>query len=277
MFYVDHTLFGAIMKEKRGMPVQVGDAEEAMKAKDDRRTFLLDIMICGSLILFLGIISGIPRPSFGEGAWNKNRARTGSKEQIMTERDRLSKKQGEYLLEVARRTIERELFGRSMSKDKYHENIESIPDIFSEKRGTFVTLTRGGHLRGCIGHIMPQEPLLESVEDNAVSAAFRDPRFPPMTRDEWDGVKIEVSVLTDPKPLSYSDAHDLLDKLRPGVDGVIIKKGYHLATFLPQVWEQLPGKEEFLNHLCMKAGLPGDAWKKGDLEVSTYQVQAFEE
>ncbi len=248
-----------------------------MKGKDDRRTFLLDIMTYGFLILFLWVISGTPRPSFAEGAWSKNIAGTGSKEQIMTERDRLSKKQGEYLLKVARRTIEKELFGRSMPKDKYYEKIESMPDVFNEKRGTFVTLTRGGHLRGCIGHIMPQEPLLESVEDNAVSAAFRDPRFPPMTKDEWDGVKIEVSVLTDPKPLSYSDAHDLLDKLRPGIDGVIIKKGYHLATFLPQVWEQLPAKEEFLNHLCMKAGLPGDAWKKGDLEVSVYQVQAFEE
>ena len=83
--------------------------------------------------------------------------------------------------------------------------------------------------------------------------------------------------MTDPKPLSYAGANDLLEKLRPNVDGVILKKGYHQSTFLPQVWEQLPKKEEFLAHLCVKAGLDGDEWRKGDLEVSTYQVQAFEE
>jgi AmmeMemoRadiSam system protein A len=135
----------------------------------------------------------------------------------------------------------------------------------------------GGNLRGCIGHIIPQESLIEGIKVNAINAAFRDPRFPSLTKEEWKKVEIEVSILTDPKPLSYSDANDLLKKLRPGIDGVIIKKGYHQATFLPQVWEQLPSKEKFLNHLCFKAGLDRDGWRKGDLEVSTYQVQAFEE
>ena len=88
---------------------------------------------------------------------------------------------------------------------------------------------------------------------------------------------IEISILTEPKSLVYTGGKDLLNKLRPGVDGVIIKKGFHQSTFLPQVWEQLPDKKEFLNHLCLKAGLSGNAWEKGDLEVSTYQVQAFEE
>ena len=88
---------------------------------------------------------------------------------------------------------------------------------------------------------------------------------------------MEISILTDPKPLIYSDAEDLLKKLRSGIDGVILKKGYRQSTFLPQVWEQLPEKEDFLNHLCLKAGLDRNAWRKGDLEVSTYQVQAFEE
>ena len=112
---------------------------------------------------------------------------------------------------------------------------------------------------------------------NAINAAFRDPRFPPLSRDELNRIKIEVSILTNPRPLEYKDAQDLLAKLRPGIDGVIIKKGFHEATFLPQVWEQLPRKEDFLTHLCLKAGLDGDAWRRGDLEVSTYQVQAFEE
>ena len=119
--------------------------------------------------------------------------------------------------------------------------------------------------------------MLEGIRVNAINAAFRDPRFRPLSREEWKNVKIEISILTDPKQLSYFDAGDLLKKLRPDVDGVIIKKGYHQSTFLPQVWEQLPKKEDFLTHLCLKAGLGGDAWNKGDLDVSTYQVQAFEE
>ena len=88
---------------------------------------------------------------------------------------------------------------------------------------------------------------------------------------------MEISILTEHKPLSYSHGDDLLKKLRIDLDGVIIKKGYHQATYRPQVWEQLPRKEDFLSHLCLKAGLSGDAWSTGDLEVSIYQVQAFEE
>jgi AmmeMemoRadiSam system protein A len=86
-----------------------------------------------------------------------------------------------------------------------------------------------------------------------------------------------VSILTEPKPLIYTDVDDLLEKLRPDIDGVIIKKGYHQSTFLPQVWKQLPKKEDFLAHLCLKAGLGADAWEQEHLEISTYQVQAFDE
>ncbi|HIJ19919.1 MAG TPA: AmmeMemoRadiSam system protein A [Deltaproteobacteria bacterium] len=187
--------------------------------------------------------------------------------------DKLTDEQGKYLLSVARKTIQ-----ESLSGGKGVEKIEkNLSPIYKEKRGTFVTLTIGGNLRGCIGHIIAQEILIEGIKINALNAAFRDPRFNPVGKNEWDRVKIEVSILTDPKPLSYSGAEDLLKKLRPGIDGVILKKGYRQATFLPQVWEQLPEKEDFLNHLCLKAGFDGNAWKKGDFEVSTYQVQAFEE
>ena len=191
----------------------------------------------------------------------------------MGEREELTEEMGKYLLGVARQTIEQELFGRN-TQEKPEKD---LPTIFHEQRGTFVTLTIQGGLRGCIGHIIPRESLIEGITVNAINAAFRDPRFRPLTREEWKNVKIEISILTEPKPLSYADADDLLKKLRPGVDGVIIKQGYRQATFLPQVWEQLPKKKEFLGHLCLKAGLDGDAWRKGDLEVSTYQVQAFEE
>ena len=196
-----------------------------------------------------------------------------AKERGMKDKGRLTEDEGKYLLNVARKTIDRALSGK---EGPVKEDSETSP-LFGEQRGTFVTLTIGGNLRGCIGHIIPQETLIEGIRVNAINAAFKDPRFRPLGKNEWKRVRIEISILTEPKPLSYSDADDLLKKLRPGIDGVIIKKGYHQSTFLPQVWDQLPLKEEFLNHLCLKAGLDEDEWKKGRIEVSTYQAQAFEE
>ncbi|KPA16005.1 AMMECR1 domain protein, partial [Candidatus Magnetomorum sp. HK-1] len=106
---------------------------------------------------------------------------------------------------------------------------------------------------------------------------FHDPRFSSLSEDEYDNIHVEVSVLTEPVPLEYEDANDLITKLKPNVHGVILRKGYASATFLPQVWDQLPTHESFLSHLCLKAGLPGDTWKKERLEIQTYQVQYFEE
>lgn len=191
----------------------------------------------------------------------------------MAETGQLTQKEGEILLSVARKTIEERLLDLNVQAD---EALESSP-LFSEKRGTFVTLTIDGNLRGCIGHIIPHETLIEGIRANAINAAFKDPRFRPLSGKEWEKVHIEISILTKPEPLEYSDSADLLEKLQPGRDGLIIKKGYHQATFLPQVWDQLPDKEEFLTHLCLKAGLDGDAWKKEKLDVSIYHVQAFEE
>lgn len=191
----------------------------------------------------------------------------------MAHAERLSKEEGRKLLKVARDAIQSAL-GEQKSENAGEE---SVSPLLSERRGTFVTLTLRGALRGCIGRIVPQETLIEGVRANAVQAALRDPRFRPLSRDELEQVKIEVSVLTAPVPLSNSDAHDLPNKLRPGTDGVILKKGYKQATFLPQVWEQLPKPEDFLTHLCLKAGLEGDAWKHDRLDVSVYRVQAFEE
>jgi AmmeMemoRadiSam system protein A len=219
------------------------------------------------------VTSQINLPEAQAGASITLLAEKGSKGGDMTDRDKFTEEEGKYLLEAARKSVENKLFNRKNAK----ESDVDLPAKFHERRGTFVTLTIHGNLRGCIGHIVPQESLIEGIRVNAINAAFRDPRFRPMRRKEWDTVKIEVSILTEPKPLSYADANDLLSKLRSGTDGLIIKKGYCQATFLPQVWEQLPKKQEFLSHLCLKAGLDGDAWKEGDLEVSTYQVQAFEE
>ncbi len=190
----------------------------------------------------------------------------------MEEKGQLTKEEGEYLLSIARKTIEAKLFNRDLPEDK-----NNLAEKYLEKRGTFVTLTINSNLRGCIGHIIPQESLIEGIRINALNAAFEDPRFPPLSQKEWDKVKVEISILTEPEHLVYSGSDDLLGKLRPGIDGVILKRGYAQATFLPQVWDQLPDKEQFLTHLCMKAGMNGSEWKKGDLTVYTYQVQAFEE
>jgi len=191
----------------------------------------------------------------------------------MEDRSRLTEEEGEELLRVARETIRHALFGGE-SADR--EDTHSSPK-FAEKRGTFVTLTISRGLRGCIGHIIPQETLIEGVKMNALNAAFRDPRFRPLSKTEFDQTKIEVSILTEPRPLAYSDSAELLEKLEPGKDGVIIKKGYRQATFLPQVWEQLQDKKAFLSQLCMKAGLATNAWEDEELDVLTYQVQAFHE
>jgi len=197
----------------------------------------------------------------------------GEKEVLMADTERLTDQEGIYLLSMARKTIEKRLFNQK-------DDDQGDPDLsprYSERRGTFVTLTINEGLRGCIGHIIPGESLIEGIRVNAINAAFRDPRFSPLSKEEWGDVKVEISILTEPKGLPYLDADDLLNKLRPGIDGVIIKKGFRQATFLPQVWEQLPDKKDFLTHLCMKAGLDGHAWKKERLEVSLYQAQAFEE
>ena len=202
-----------------------------------------------------------------------DRAERGQKQVAEKEMGPLTEIEGDILLSVARNTIARKLNKQETeSKADYAES-----EKFSKKCGTFVTLTIDGNLRGCIGHIIPQESIIEGIKINAINAAFRDPRFKPMVAEEWDRVKIEISILTEPKKLHYRNTDDLLQKLRAGMDGVIIKKGHAQATFLPQVWEQLPKKKDFLAHLCMKAGLEGQAWRKGGLEVFVYQVQAFEE
>ena len=125
---------------------------------------------------------------------------------------------------------------------------------------TFVTLRLGGELRGCIGTLEAHRALGADVRANAVAAAFRDPRFAPLTAGEFTAMAIEVSVLGRSEPLAAADERDALVRLRPGVDGVILAHGHRRATFLPQVWEQLPDPREFLAALKRKAGLPDDFW-----------------
>ena len=185
---------------------------------------------------------------------------------------------GQALVALARRVICQRL-GRPVADDAGgKEMAASLADpLLQEHRGTFVTLTIDGQLRGCIGSLSAAESILEGVRLNAINAAFGDPRFVPLAGEELAEIAIEVSILSDPQPLSYSGGDDLVAKLRPHVDGVILGRGAARATFLPQVWEQLPQPESFLNHLCLKAMLPMDAWRRGGLMVQTYTVQYFHE
>ncbi|MCJ7551860.1 MAG: AmmeMemoRadiSam system protein A [Anaerolineae bacterium] len=193
--------------------------------------------------------------------------------------DLVSQEQGDYLLKVARRTIEEALGLPGTGETDVSRAAEMPhPDWLEAPAAAFVTLhTRSGGLRGCIGSLIARRSLIEDVRSNALAAAFEDPRFPRLSADELPGIVIEVSVLTAPAPLSYADAEELVHKLTPNVDGVVLEQGRHRATFLPQVWDQLPMPEEFLSHLCYKAGLSATAWRDRDLSISTYQVQEFEE
>ncbi|MGC9348241.1 MAG: AmmeMemoRadiSam system protein A [Anaerolineae bacterium] len=186
----------------------------------------------------------------------------------------LSEDEGRFLVRFARHTIA----GALRDELPTEESVDPPTERLSQPGAAFVTLHTGaGALRGCIGSLMAHRPLIEDVRANALAAAFDDPRFPPLTLAELPNIVVEVSVLTTPKPLDYEAGQDLIEKLRPHVDGVVIQQGWHRATFLPQVWEQLPSPVEFLTNLCYKAGLPASTWRQGDLEVLTYRVQKFEE
>ncbi len=178
--------------------------------------------------------------------------------------------QGKTLLRLARETITERL-GVATSRANSDDSALAV------EHGTFVTLKMHGALRGCIGNLLPSGSVLESVKRNAISAAFHDSRFSPLTATEYKNVEIEISVLSQPKILDYQDGADLISKLRPGIDGVILKLGGAVATFLPQVWEQLARPEQFLGNLCQKAGLSEMAWHDSHPEIEIYQVQCFEE
>jgi len=174
------------------------------------------------------------------------------------------------LLELARQSIAEAFGGAVIDKEYYLTN---YPQLQNEG-ASFVTLTLDKALRGCIGSIIAHRSLFEDIISNAKSAAFKDPRFPPLTKEEFEKVVIEVSLLTPPKRVEFHSAEDLKQKIRPKVDGVIVKQGSLQATFLPQVWEELPTFEVFFEHLFAKAGISDPS--KG-IEVYTYEVEKFSE
>lgn len=190
---------------------------------------------------------------------------------------RFSQEQGQALVKLARMTITDELGGGADESHGHDLPVMLQDDCFRRHCGTFVTLKIEGKLRGCIGSLTAKEPVLEGIRRNALNAAFHDPRFAALTKAELNRTEIEISILTEPQPLAYQDGPDLIEKLRPHVDGVIVREGHASATYLPQVWEQIPDPADFLSQLCLKAGLHSEAWHGSELEVLTYQVQYFEE
>ncbi|MGV8162488.1 MAG: AmmeMemoRadiSam system protein A [Candidatus Nanoarchaeia archaeon] len=184
----------------------------------------------------------------------------------------LNKEQSEKLLGIARDAINLYLSKKSYLK------VQNLEPCLREHRATFVTLKIKGKLRGCIGHLHAIQDLHKDVIDNAVASAFFDPRFPELKKDELEKVHIEISILTPPVKLECKDKEDLLEKLN-NKPGIILTDGYNGATFLPQVWDEIPDASEFLTHLCMKAGLPSNTWedKAAELSIQTYTVESYEE
>ncbi len=176
-------------------------------------------------------------------------------------------------LEIAKEAIAEKLYERE-TIDK-GALLRAYPEL-GEFGAVFVTLNLYGGLRGCIGSLVAYRPLIDDLIDNARAAAFRDPRFLPLTLTEFDEVEVEVSILSAPQHLEYSSTADLKSKIRPGIDGVVLSLSGYRATFLPQVWDDLTTFELFFGHLCQKAGLESDCLERHP-RIEIYQVEKIEE
>jgi hypothetical protein len=178
-----------------------------------------------------------------------------------------------YLLRIAREALRAAVEGAPLAD---LDPSEWTPRL-AQPGSSFVSITLQGDLRGCLGTIWPRNPLAEDVRAHAAAVSSRDLRFPPVTRDEVAAIRIELSVLTPPQLMLYSSSEELLLRLSPGRDGVVLRMGAHQATFLPKVWERVPEQSRFLSMLSQKAGLPEDVWCRAPLEIWTYRAEDFGE
>ncbi len=185
----------------------------------------------------------------------------------------LTTEEREILLKLARQALDLRVRGETLPL----LDLEQMPPRLRADGASFVTLTKAGQLRGCIGTLEARQPLAVDVRKHAVDAALKDFRFPPVQPEELDAITIEISYLTTPQPLDYQGPDDLVSKLNPGEDGLVLKDGHKRATFLPQVWDKLPAPEQFLSRLCQKMGAAPDLWRHKPIEVFTYQVEKFSE
>ena len=179
---------------------------------------------------------------------------------------------GVILLGLARRSIEHGL----EHGEPLPVTLEEFPKALAEPAATFTTLRRAGELRGCCGRLEAAKPLASDVAHSAFEAAFRDPRFDPLRRDEVAGIDLEVSVLTPMETMRVADEADLLQQLQPGLDGLVIVEGLRRATFLPKVWDSLPEPRRFLEQLKLKCGLPQNYWSS-QLEFRRYRTTTYAE
>lgn len=178
-----------------------------------------------------------------------------------------------YLLRLARRTVQSVVAGGDLPRVPP----ETLAPRFTAPLGCFVTLTKQGDLRGCVGCLVARVPLVQALMENARNAALSDSRFPPVSPGEVGQLAIEISVLTPPQPLAFASPAELLQELKPHEDGVVLQIGERSATYLPQVWDQLPDKVDFLDHLAEKAGCSRSDWRRPGTTVLVYHVEAFSE
>ncbi|MDD2521483.1 MAG: AmmeMemoRadiSam system protein A [Anaerolineaceae bacterium] len=187
--------------------------------------------------------------------------------------EKLSLDEQKQLLKIARDAVNATALNQPLPKLDPQDYSHKL----TERGASFVTLTLDGRLRGCIGTLEAYQPLYLDVQKRAVQAACKDPRFTPVTPDELPRVKIEVSRLSTPQPVEYNHPDELLTLITPGKDGVIISEGYRRATFLPQVWDELPDTKQFLSQLCRKMGCSSSFWEHEKLDVEIYRVEEFSE
>lgn len=195
---------------------------------------------------------------------------TGPMCSVKQSNEPLSKADQENLLRIAEASIRHGLELRTP--------LPVDPTEFSaplqQQRASFVTLLKRGQLRGCIGHLEATQAVVADVAANAYSAAFEDPRFPPVSGTELPLLELHISLLTPAEPLEIGSEEELIEQLEPGVDGLILEDGYHRGTFLPSVWEQLPDPRTFVTQLKLKAGLPAGHWSE-TLRVSRYRTESI--
>ncbi len=187
--------------------------------------------------------------------------------------DQLTDEEKQILLHLAREAMDNKVRGMKLPA----LDLNSLTTRLRENGASFVTLTINDELRGCIGALEAYQPLAEDVREHAIAAALEDPRFHPVAENELSRIQLEVSRLTAPRLLEYSSSDDLLQKLNPHADGVILKDGRRRATFLPQVWEKISNPSDFLNHLCEKMGARASLWRDAKLQVYVYHVEEFHE
>nr|VFK55081.1 MAG: hypothetical protein BECKTUN1418F_GA0071002_106213 [Candidatus Kentron sp. TUN]VFK56869.1 MAG: hypothetical protein BECKTUN1418D_GA0071000_105413 [Candidatus Kentron sp. TUN]VFK60942.1 MAG: hypothetical protein BECKTUN1418E_GA0071001_106013 [Candidatus Kentron sp. TUN] len=224
-----------------------------------------------------GDTAGDKKRVVGYGAWAFFEQKTTMKQTIQTEtvddsNIHLSSEERETLRQIAKDSI---AHGLTHKKPSPIDPTAFSPSL-RKKCATFVTLEKEGKLRGCIGSLQTTDSLVGNIAENAFKAAFHDPRFPLLTREEFEQVEIKLSLLTPAKAMHFESEADLLSQLRPGVDGLILTAGSRRATFLPSVWKSLHEPTEFLRHLKLKAGLSPDAWPT-DITISRYTAEQIGE